>query len=67
MPQTPKQALSEERERGRISELPVVSSGNLTPFGKGERAIEFEDLAAAKMAFEIEMIVDRGVDGGEFL
>ena len=60
-------ALSEERGRGRKSEPPVVSSGNLTPFGKRERAIEFEDLAAAKMAFEIEMIVDRGVDGGEFL
>jgi len=30
--------LSEECGRARKSEPPVVSSGNLTPFGKGERA-----------------------------
>jgi len=45
------EAQSEERGRARKFDPPVVSSGNLTPFGKGERAIEFEDLAAAKMAF----------------
>ena len=41
-------ALSEECGRGRKSEPPVVSSGNLTSFGKGERAFEFEELAVAK-------------------
>ncbi len=46
---------------------PVVSSGNLTPFGKGERAIEFENLAAAKMAFLVKMVVDRSVDQNELL
>ena len=59
--------LSEESRRANKSRPPVVSSGNLTPFGKGERAIEFEDLAAAKMAFEIEMVVDRSMDRNEFL
>jgi len=39
----------------------------LTPFGKGERAIEFEDLAAAKMAFLVKMVVDRSVDRNELL
>ena len=63
----PSWALSEERWRGRKSEPPVVSSGNLTPFGKGERAIEFEDLAAAKMTFLVKMVVDRSMDQNEFL
>ena len=27
----------------------------------------FEDIAAVEMAFEVEVVVDRGVDGGEFL
>ena len=61
------EVLSEERWRGRKSEPPVVSSGNLTPFGKGERAIEFEDLAAAKMTFLVKMVVDRSMDRNEFL
>ena len=60
-------ALSEERGRARKFDPPVVSSGNLTPFGKGERAIEFEDLAAAKMAFLVKMVVDRSVDRNELL
>ena len=58
--------LSEERGRAGKSEPPVVSSGNLTPFGKGERAIEFEDLAAAKMTFVVKMVVDRSMDRNEF-
>jgi len=35
-------ALSEERGRARKSEPLVVSHDNLAPFGKGERAVEFE-------------------------
>jgi hypothetical protein len=37
------------------------------PFGKGGRAVEFEILAAMKMTFLIEMVVDRSMNGGEFL
>ncbi len=59
--------LSEERRRASKSEPLVVSSGNLTPFGKGERAVEFEDLAAAKMTFLVKMVVDRSMDRNEFL
>jgi hypothetical protein len=32
----------------------VVSSGNLTPLDESERAVEFEDLAAAKMTVLVE-------------
>ena len=42
------EALSEECGRGRKSEPPAVSSGNLTPFGKGERAIEFGSLISSQ-------------------
>jgi hypothetical protein len=54
--------LSEESDRARKSDPPVVSSGNLTPLGKGSRSVEFEVLAAAKMTFLIKMVVDRSVD-----
>ena len=46
---------------------PVVSSGNLTPFGKSDRSVEFEVMAAAKMTFLVKMIVDRSMDRYEFL
>jgi hypothetical protein len=45
----------------------VVSSGNLTPFGKGRRSIDFEVLAAAKMTFLVKIVADRSVDRNEFL
>jgi len=45
----------------------VVSSGNLTPFGKGERVVGFEDLAAAKLTFLVKMVVERSIDRNEFL
>ena len=50
--------LSEECRRPRKSEPPLFSGSNLTPFSKGERAIEFEDLAAAKVTFLVKMVVD---------
>ena len=59
--------MSEERGRARILRPPVVSSGNLTPFGKGGQAVDFEVLAAAKMTFLVKMIVDRSVGLSEFL
>ena len=44
-----------------------ISRRQLTPFGQRGSAIFFEGFAAVEMTFEIEMIVDRGMDGGEFL
>ena len=41
--------------------------GKLTPFGQGGDSVLFEFLAAVEMAFEVEMVVDRGMNGGEFL
>ncbi len=37
------------------------------PFGQSGRAILLEDVAGDEVAVEIEIAMDRGVDGGEFL
>ena len=60
-------ALSEECGRANKSGPPVVSSGNLTPFGESGRSVEFEVLAAAKVTFLVKMVVDRSMDRNEFL
>ena len=60
-------ALSEESGSAIKSGPPVVSCGNLTPFGKGVRSAEFEVMAAAKMTFLVKIVVDRSVDRGESL
>jgi len=52
------QVLSEESGSAIKSGPPVVSCGNLTPFGKGVRSAEFEVLAAAKMTFLVKMVVN---------
>jgi hypothetical protein len=39
----------------------------LTPLGQSSGSVVFELVAAIEMAFVVEMIVDRGVDGAEFL
>ncbi len=39
----------------------------LTSFGQCSRAVLLEDVAAIEVTVEIEMVVDRGVNGGEFL
>ncbi len=39
----------------------------LTPFGQGGGSGLFESIAAVEMALVVEMVVDRGVNGGEFL
>ena len=43
-------------------------SGNeLTPFGQGLGTVFLELIAAIEVTFEIEVIVERGVDRGELL
>ena len=44
-----------------------ISRRQLTPFGQRGSAILFESFAAVQVTVEVEMIVDRGMDGGEFL
>jgi hypothetical protein len=45
----------------------AISGRQLTPLGKRGGAIEFEVPAVVKMTFLVEMIMDRGVGGCEFL
>ena len=52
------QALSEESGSAIKSGPPVVSCGNLTPFGKGVRSAEFEVMAAAKMTLLVKTVVN---------
>jgi len=44
-----------------------ISRRQLTPFGHGRSAVLLEYFAAVEMTFEIKMIVDRGMNGREFL
>ena len=44
-----------------------ISGGLLTPYCKSGGAVEFEDFTSDEMVLNIEMIVDRGMEGGEFL
>ena len=39
----------------------------LVPFGQGGSTVMFENIAAFEVAFLIKEVVDRGMDGGEFL
>jgi hypothetical protein len=39
----------------------------LTPFSERGRAVLFEVIAAVEVAILVEVIVDGGMDGGEFL
>ena len=43
------------------------SGGKLTPFGQGGGSVLFEFVATVEMALEVEMVVDRGMNGDEFL
>jgi hypothetical protein len=48
--------------------LALSHSGRwLTPFGQGGEAVLLEYVAAVEVTVLIEMIIDRGVDGGKFL
>ena len=44
-----------------------LSGQQLTPFGRSGRTVLLEDVSAIEAAVQIEVIVDRGVDRGEFL
>ena len=44
-----------------------LSRGELTPFSKCDRAVLLEDIATVEVTFLVEVVVDRGMDGGEFL
>jgi len=39
----------------------------LTPLGQGGRAVLFEDIAAVKVTVLVEVVVDRGMGGGNLL
>ena len=43
------------------------SGRQLTPLGQGSGAVLLEDFAAVEMAVVVEMVMDRGVGGSEFL
>jgi hypothetical protein len=59
--------LSEQKKHSIENHIAPSSGGNLTPFGKGGRPVDFEVPAAVKVTFLVEMIVDRSVGRGEFL
>ncbi len=44
-----------------------LSGRQLTPFGQCGRTVLLENIAAVEVAVVVEMIVDRGMGGGEFL
>ncbi len=46
---------------------PRRSGRQLTPLGQGGGAVPSEDVAAIEVTVLIEMIMDRGVDGGKLL
>ncbi len=48
-------------------EATLPSGRQLTPLGQRGRAVLLEDVAAVEVAVEVEMIVDRSVNGGKFL
>ena len=43
------------------------SGGKLTPFSERRRSVLLEDVAAVEVAVLIEVIMDRGVNGGKLL
>ncbi len=45
----------------------ALSGRQLTPLGQCSRAVLLEDVAAIDVTVVVEMNMDRGMDGGEFL
>ena len=43
------------------------SGRKLTPLGQGSGSILLKIVVAVEMAFKVEVVMDRGVSGGEFL
>ena len=39
----------------------------MTPLGQGGGSVLFENIASVEMAVVVEVVVDRSMDGGEFL
>ncbi len=50
-----------DRKRSRLSR------GELPPFSERGSAVLLEDIAAVEVAVVVEVVVDRGLGGGEFL
>jgi hypothetical protein len=48
-------------------ERSCFSRGKPRPFGESGGAVLLENFAAVEVTAVVEMVVDRGVDGGEFL
>jgi hypothetical protein len=46
---------------------PEISGRQLTPLGQSDRASLLEDVAAVEVALLMEVVLDRGVNGGKFL
>ena len=44
-----------------------LSRGKLTPFSERGSAVLLEAIAAVEVAVVVEVVVDRGMGGGEFL
>ena len=44
-----------------------ISRRQLTPFGQGGGSVLFEFVTTVEMAFGVEVVVDRGMNGGEYL
>lgn len=44
-----------------------LSRGEPTPFSERRSAAQLEDVAAVEVAVLVEVVVDRGMGGGEFL
>jgi hypothetical protein len=59
--------LSEEKKHRIENHIAPGSGANLTPFGKGGRAVELEVSAAVKVTFLVKMVVDRRLNRGELL
>src|SRR5680860_577633 len=55
------------RTRQRSARSGFASGCQLTPLGQRGGAVLLEDVASAEVAIVVKVIVDRGVDGGEFL
>ena len=60
-------ALSDQLDRTCRTHNQTASGSKLTPLGQGGGSGLFESIAAVEMALVVEMVVDRGMDGGEFL
>jgi len=45
----------------------ISGRAKLTPFGKRGGSVELEDASAGEAAFVVEVVVDGGVNSGEFL